>query len=162
MFLSYREFVESIRVPAGREATWRDFAAWSAGIRAATKNVVAHQAFEEIRGVLAAQAAGVLTRDAYAALGVRHSIFPAERRHALYDIFEKYQYWLAETQLFNLNLLAHKRLLLAAPRYDFVVINEVQDITMAELALILKTLKRPGQFLLCGDSNQIVHPNFFL
>ena len=26
VFLSYREFVESIRVPAGREATWRDFA----------------------------------------------------------------------------------------------------------------------------------------
>jgi hypothetical protein len=25
----------------------------------------------------------------------------------------------------------------------------------------LRTLKQPGQFLLCGDSNQIVHPNFF-
>jgi superfamily I DNA/RNA helicase len=37
----------------------------------------------------------------------------------------------------------------------------VQDITTVQLALVLKTLKRPGHFLLCGDSNQIVHPNFF-
>jgi hypothetical protein len=26
---------------------------------------------------------------------------------------------------------------------------------------VLKTLRHPGHFLLCGDSNQIVHPNFF-
>ena len=26
---------------------------------------------------------------------------------------------------------------------------------------MLACLKAPGQFLLCGDSNQIVHPNFF-
>ena len=44
---------------------------------------------------------------------------------------------------------------------DFVVIDEVQDITAVQLALVLKTLRQPGHFLLCGDSNQIVHPNFF-
>lgn len=161
VFLSYREFVESIRVPVGREAMWRDFARWFVRSKASAKDIDAHQAFEEIRGVLAAQASGVLTREAYAALGVRQSIFPAQRRDALYDIFEKYKNWLTESSLFDLNLLAHERLLLAAPRYDFVVIDEVQDITTAQLALVLKTLKRPGQFLLCGDSNQIVHPNFF-
>ena len=37
----------------------------------------------------------------------------------------------------------------------------MQDITAIQLALVLKTLKKPGNFLLCGDSNQIVHPNFF-
>jgi hypothetical protein len=42
-----------------------------------------------------------------------------------------------------------------------VVIDEVQDITTVQLALVLKTLRKPGHFLLCGDSNQIVHPNFF-
>src|SRR5690606_20783801 len=45
--------------------------------------------------------------------------------------------------------------------YDFVVVDEVQDLTTAQLALVLKTLKHPEQFMLCGDSNQIVHPNFF-
>ena len=100
-FLSYRELMESIRVPAGREATWRDFCGWFARVRQAYKGVDAHQAFEEIRGVLAAQAGGVLSREAYRALGVRQSIFPAPERDRLYDLFEKYRGWLAEAKLFD-------------------------------------------------------------
>ena len=49
----------------------------------------------------------------------------------------------------------------AQPTYDFVVIDEVQDLTRVQLALVLALPEAPGQFLLCGDSNQIVHPNFF-
>src|SRR4051812_14266181 len=83
VFLSYREFVESIRVPAGREASWRDFAGWYSRIRQNFKDVEAHQAFEEIRGVIAAGSGGVLSRDEYQALGVRQSIFPVDRRDQL-------------------------------------------------------------------------------
>ena len=161
VFLSYREFVESIRVPLGREALWRDFTGWFARMRQAFKGIDGHQAFEEIRGVIAADAGGVLSRDAYRALGVRQSIFYGDERELLYDLFEKYRAWLGESKLFDLNLVAHEWQKLAAPRYDFVVIDEVQDITSVQLALVLKTLKKPGHFLLCGDSNQIVHPNFF-
>jgi hypothetical protein len=161
VFLSYREFVESIRVPAGREAQWHDFAAWFARLRQTFKGIDAHQAFEEIRGVLAAGAQGVLSREAYQALGVRQSIFAADRRDPLYDLFDKYRAWLTEAKLYDLNLVSQEWLTLAAARYDFVVIDEVQDITAIQLALVLKTLRQPGNFLLCGDSNQIVHPNFF-
>lgn len=161
VFLSYREFVESIRVPAGREASWRDFAGWYSRIRQNFKDVEAHQAFEEIRGVIAAGSGGVMSRDEYQALGVRQSIFPVERRDQLYNLFEKYRAWLDEAKLYDLNLVAQDWQALAAPRYDFVVIDEVQDITTVQLALVLKTLKKPGHFMLCGDSNQIVHPNFF-
>ena len=41
------------------------------------------------------------------------------------------------------------------------MVDEVQDLTPAQLLLVLRTLKVPTGFLLCGDSNQIVHPNFF-
>lgn len=161
VFLSYREFVESIRVPPGREATWRDFAGWFARMRQTFREFDGHQAFEEIRGVLAAGAGGVLSRADYLALGVRQSIFPVDLRDKLYDLFEKYRGWLAEARLYDLNLVAQDWQVLAAPRYDFVVIDEVQDITTVQLALVLRTLRKPGHFLLCGDSNQIVHPNFF-
>ncbi|MBI3044715.1 MAG: hypothetical protein HYY78_18005 [Betaproteobacteria bacterium] len=161
VFLSYREFVESIRVPTGREASWRDFAGWFARMRQAFKEFDGHQVFEEIRGVIAAGAGGVLSRDDYRTLGVRQSIFPESERDQLYDLFGKYRDWLLETRLYDLNLVAREWQALAAPRYDFVVIDEVQDITTVQLALVLKTLKHPGRFLLCGDSNQIVHPNFF-
>ena len=161
VFLSYREFVESIRVPPGREAGWRDFAGWFSRMRQSFKEFDGHQVFEEIRGVIAAGAGGVLSREDYRMLGVRQSIFPAEQRDQLYELFEKYRTWLTEAKLYDLNLVAQAWQTLAAPRYDFVVIDEVQDITTVQLALVLKTLKKPGHFLLCGDSNQIVHPNFF-
>jgi hypothetical protein len=165
-FLSYREFVESIHVPSGREAVWRDFSGWFQRVRQSLRepefrDVDGHQVFEEIRGVLTAGERGTLTREDYLALGVRQSIFPAGQRNRLYDLFEKYLSWLNEAKLFDLNLIAQDWLAKAAPRYDFVVIDEVQDITTVQLALVLKTLRKPGQFLLCGDSNQIVHPNFF-
>lgn len=41
------------------------------------------------------------------------------------------------------------------------MIDEIRDITNIQLYLILKTLREAGDFLLCGDANQIVHPNFF-
>jgi hypothetical protein len=47
------------------------------------------------------------------------------------------------------------------PTYDFVAVDEVQDLTNAQLSLVLKSLKSPGQFVIAGDANQIVHPNFF-
>ncbi|GAA4027728.1 UvrD-helicase domain-containing protein [Actimicrobium antarcticum] len=161
VFLSYREFLETIRQPAGREALWRDFAGWFDGVRVGFKGIDAHQAFEEIRGVITAGSAGVCDRAAYLALGIRQSIFAAEQRPALYDLFDKYRAWLAAAGLFDVNLIAQQWQSLAAPRYDFVVIDEVQDLTAIQLALVLRTLRQPGQFLLCGDSNQIVHPNFF-
>ena len=162
-FLSYREFIESIRVPSGREAGWREFSSWFARMRQghAFKEIDGHQAFEEIRGVIVARAGGVLSREDYRALGVRQTIFPAQQRDQLYDLFEKYRAWLADAKLYDLNLLAQDWLALAAPRYDFVMVDEVQDLTTAQLALVLKTLKNPEGFMLCGDSNQIVHPNFF-
>jgi hypothetical protein len=58
-FLSYRECVESIRVPVGRESTWRDFSGWFSGMRQTFKDIDGHQAFEEIRGVIAAGKAAV-------------------------------------------------------------------------------------------------------
>ena len=161
VFLSYREFVESIKVPMGREATWRDFAGWFSRMRQLFREIDGHQAFEEIRGVIAAGAGGILNRQEYHALGVRQSIFPEDQRDKLYDLFEKYRLWLLDAKLYDLNLVAQEWQPLAAPRYDFVVVDEVQDLTTAQLSLILKTLRKPGHFLLCGDSNQIVHPNFF-
>ena len=70
-------------MPEGREAQWSDFSSWFARNRIAFRELDAHQAFEEIRGVIAADAQGVLTRDGYRGLGVRQSIFLDRQREAL-------------------------------------------------------------------------------
>ena len=160
-FLSYREFLETLKICAGTEVTWPMFYGWFQRIRQAFKALDAHQLYEEIRGVICAQPGGVLSRADYLALGVRQSIFTNAQRSEVFDVFERYLRQLEAEGWYELSLLAHERLALAAPRYDFVVIDEVQDLTIAQLAVILKTLKLGSQFLLCGDSNQIVHPNFF-
>lgn len=164
-FLSYREFVETLRVPGGCEVTFTAFAAWferhRQNARHALGDLDAHALFEEFRGVIAAGVQGPLDLPGYLALGSRQSLLDGPAREAAHGLFQRYRKWLVETNLYDLNLVAFEWRALAQPVYDFVVLDEVQDLTMVQLALVLACLKAPGQFLLCGDSNQIVHPNFF-
>jgi len=165
-FMSFREFVDSIAVPEGEEIRFAPFRAWferrRGGLKGDLRQADAHALFEEFRGVIGAPDNGALSAADYQALGVRQSLYSAgEARAAVHDLFEKYRGWLKEAGLFDLNLVSRDWRAKAEPRYDFVVIDEVQDFTNAELALILDTLKSKDHFLLCGDSHQIVHPNFF-
>ena len=131
-------------MPAGREALWRDFAGWFGGCARRSRDVDAHQAFEGDPRRDGGVGAGLLSREAYLALGVRQSIFAPERRDALYDLFDKYRAWLAESKLFDLNLVAQDWLARARPRYDFVVIDEMQDLTPVQLALVLQDAEEAG------------------
>lgn len=162
-FLSLAELVETIQVPAGREARWPDFAAWFERHRGAFKLREPHRIFEEVAGVLtgSAEKGPHLGEEEYLALGVRQSIFLGEERRTVYRVFERWLAHLREQGLFDANVAAWERRSLATERYDFLVIDEVQDITPVELRLALATLKDKQAFLLCGDSNQIVHPNLF-
>jgi hypothetical protein len=161
-FLSFQEFLESIQIPYGKPAGFREFAAWfNRQPRTGIKD--AHKLFEEFKGVITGPSvdAAYLSRDEYLNLGVKQSIFLAEERVTVYAIFTRYLAFLREQNLYDSNLLSHHYLSQIEPRYDFVVVDEVQDLTNIQLFLILKSLRDPTGFLLCGDSNQIVHPNFF-
>ncbi len=74
---------------------------------------------------------------------------------------ERYRAWLVSEDLYEPNLVAHAWLAKMEPVYDFVAVDEVQDLTNVQLSLVLRSLKVPGQFVIAGDANQIVHPNFF-
>jgi hypothetical protein len=160
-FLSYKKLLESIEIPKGRPVTLKDFRPFFERNRTAYRFTSAHQLFEELRGVITASAAGPLEEDEYIALGVRQSIYSPEQRRLVHQLFPKYRAWLAEAGLYDPNLLAHAYRAKAERRYDAVVVDEVQDLTIAELSLVLAVLREPKAFLLCGDANQIVHPNFF-
>ncbi|GBU08932.1 hypothetical protein AwWohl_00700 [Gammaproteobacteria bacterium] len=165
VFLSYREFIETLQIPKGRELGFGEFSGWFSRHKQSVKKLLseldAHALFEEFRGVISSSATGILSRKDYANLGVRQSLLASEQRMAVYDLFEKYRTWLAAENLFDITLVTHEWQDKAIPSYDFIVVDEVQDLTSVQLALVLKTLNKAGQFLLCGDSNQIVHPNFF-
>jgi UvrD/REP helicase N-terminal domain len=162
-FMSFAEYLASLRVPQGREMTFRDFNLWFARHRAASKLKDPHQVFEEFQGVITGSAtnAAHLSREDYLGLGIRQSIFSASEREQVYDLFLKYLDFMQESGYYDANILSHEYLSLAEPRYDFVVVDEVQDLTNIQLQLILKSLSEQRHFILCGDANQIVHPNFF-
>ncbi len=161
-FLSFQEFLESIRVPEGKPVTFQAFQQWFGRYRQGPLKD-AHKLFEEFRGVITGPATDKswLSREDYLNLGVKESIFLAEERDMTYDVFEKYLAFLQKEHLYDSNIVSHQYLQYLQPRYDFVVVDEVQDLTNIQLYLIIKSLREAQNFILCGDSNQIVHPNFF-
>ena len=162
-FLSFAEYLASLRVPPGQEMGLRDFAQWFARHRAASRLKDPHALFEEFLGVITGPATDrpYLSREEYLSLGIRQSIFAEDERPHVYDLFCKYLAFIQDNNYYDPNILSHHYLPLVEPRYDFVVVDEVQDLTTIQLQLILTSLRKPHQFLLCGDANQIVHPNFF-
>ena len=162
-FLSYREYIETLRMPEGKEVDFKTFEIWFSKNKQASRLQDAHRTFEEFRGVIT----GLdiknehLSRDAYLALGVKQSIFLAQERDLVYNLFVKYLAWLKENNYYDINMLSHRWLSNCTPAYDFIVVDEVQDFTNIQLQIILKSLKNPDNFMLCGDSNQVVYPNFF-
>lgn len=162
-FLSFQEFLESIQVPEGKPVTFQSFQQWFSRYRQGSQLKDAHKLFEEFRGVITGPATDKswLSREDYLSLGIKESIFLQEEREAVYSIFEKYLGFLQDNQLYDSNIISHQYLEKIQPRYDFVIVDEVQDLTNVQLYLIIKSLHHAHDFILCGDSNQIVHPNFF-
>jgi len=162
-FLSFREFLETMRIPDGKEIRYSILSNWLYRFPRGQRVADAHRLYEEFRGVITGSCIDIpyLSREEYLNLGVRQSIFLDDDRELVYTLFEKYLTFLKENGYYDPNIVAHDYLKDVSPIYDFVVVDEVQDITNIQLYLILKSLKNPENFILCGDSNQIVHPNFF-
>ncbi len=162
-FLSFQEFLESIHVPDGKAVTFKAFQQWFSRHRQGSQFKDAHKLFEEFRGVITGPATDKswLSKQDYLDLGVKESIFLQQERDAVYSIFEKYLSYLTDNGLYDSNIISHQYLQKISARYDFVIVDEVQDLTNIQLYLIIKSLHHAHDFILCGDSNQIVHPNFF-
>ncbi|TAE72176.1 MAG: hypothetical protein EAZ85_09985 [Bacteroidetes bacterium] len=162
-FMSFQEYLSSIEVPTGKEIDFRTFEQWIWRFKQSHKIKDAYKIYEEFKGVMTGSIVDkpYLSKEEYLNLGVKQSIFLQEERELVYDVFKKYIDFLQEGKYYDSNLVAFGHLSKIEKSYDFVVIDEVQDITNVQLFSIIKSLKIPTNFILCGDSNQIVHPNFF-
>lgn len=162
-FASFHDFLGMIRVPDGKPVHYNAFSAWYARYRQQYPFRNAHMLFEEFCGVITGSAVDqpCLSRDEYMALGVRRSIFDQSERSRVYDLFERYRDSLNENGFYDPNIMAWEYRSLCEPTYDCIAMDEIQDLTNAQIALVLSGLRTDSNFILCGDSNQIVHPNFF-
>jgi hypothetical protein len=162
-FLSFKEYLETLRVIPGTELDFKNFSAWLHPRKQSFGIKDSYMLFEEFKGVITGYdiTKPFLSREDYVNLGVKQSIFLREEREKVYETFVKYLEFLAEKGFYDLNIISYEWLRYNQVKYDFIVIDEVQDFTNIQLYLVLKSLKTSGNFILCGDSNQIVHPNFF-
>ena len=162
-FLSFRDYLALWEKPEGREVDFNLFDRWFSRYQQTVKINEPYRVFEEFKGVITGSPvhAAWLTYEEYMGLGVKQSIFSLPERERLYPIFNKYVEWLAEENLYDGNIICYEYLKKVKPCYDYVMIDEVQDMTNIQLKCALASLKRSSGFILTGDSNQIVHPNFF-
>lgn len=162
-FLSFKEYLQTLKVIPGKEIDFKDFNAWLQPRKHSFGITDGFKLFEEFKGVITGNdiTKQFLGKDDYLGLGVKQSIFLKNEREKVYEIFSKYIEFLRESDFHDLNIVSFQWLNYCHAKYDFVVIDEVQDFTNIQLYIVLKSLKTPGNFMLCGDSNQIVHPNFF-
>ena len=87
-FLSFRELIETMRMPIGREVSYRAFADWLFRIPRQQRVSDAHRLYEEFRGVLTGSVVDApwLSREEYLGLGVKQSIFLDEERELVYTL----------------------------------------------------------------------------
>ncbi|MCF6332591.1 MAG: hypothetical protein L3J11_04830 [Draconibacterium sp.] len=162
-FLSFKEYLETLKVIPGKEIDFKNFDNWLQPRKHSFGITDGHKLFEEFKGVITGLdiTKPFLSKNEYLGLGVKQSIFLKNERKKVYEIFTKYLDLLNENNFHDLNIVSFQWLKHSHVKYDFIVIDEVQDFTNIQLYLVLKSLIKPGNFMLCGDSNQIVHPNFF-
>ena len=162
-FLSFKEYLETLKVIQGKEIDYKNFNIWLQPRKHSFGITDVYKLFEEFKGVITGLdiKKPFLSKEEYLELGIKQSIFLKNEREKVYEIFTKYLEFLKENNFYDLNIVSFEWLSYSHPKYDFIVIDEVQDFTNIQLFLILKSLIKPGNFILCGDSNQIVHPNFF-
>ncbi len=162
-FLSFQQYLESWRIPEGKEINFRAFEQWFNKHAQQSKIHEPYRVYEEFKGVLTGSPlhTAFLSKDEYLSLGIKQSIFPANMREQVYNLFTKYLQWMKENNFYDSNMLSFEYLQLVKPRYDYIMVDEVQDITGIQLKCIMQSLNNNSHFILTGDSNQIVHPNFF-
>jgi hypothetical protein len=162
-FLSLKDYLALWQKPEGKEVEFKHFEPWFNRHAQALKINEPYRVFEEFKGVITGSPihAAWLSQQEYMELGVKQSIFSKPEKERLYPLFLKYLDWLKGENFYDSNILCYNYLEKIQPSYDYIMVDEVQDITNIQLKCILAALKQKSHFVLTGDSNQIVHPNFF-
>lgn len=105
----------------------------------------------------------LLDKNTYLNLPSKFSTF--SNRELAYNIALKYQSWLDENNLVDDNDLTVNTLKKLEnqniEKYDFLVVDEIQDLTEKQIYLLYKLVKNPKNVFFSGDYNQTVNATYF-
>ena len=98
--------------------------------------------------------------DEYTSLNKSYSLLSFEEKEFIYRIAEKYEEWKFENDLYDMNDLAVKSIN-SNIKYDFLVVDEIQDFTEVEIYFMASLIKNSVNILLAGDIHQMINFNSF-
>ena len=110
----------------------------------------------EIREVIRKASITELSLEEYKMLDEADSLVNLAAREDVYGCYEAYKQWLEKNKYFDDN----EFVLNATNKFDFVVVDEIQDYTELQIYLISR-LTNKRRIILVGDSKQIVNPTVF-
>lgn len=117
--------------------------------------------YHEVKHVMVNQQE-ILDIDAYLNMPKKYSMFGLEEKREIYKVVKAYQKWLRAKTYYDENDLARKILRSQEEgRYDWVVIDEVQDLTEVQIYVLSKLVRDGGHIVWTGDMNQTIYPTFF-
>ncbi len=101
----------------------------------------------------------------YLSIDDKTSVYTTEERKAIYSIAMKYQNWIKKEEFYDDNDIAAKLICFVQnnefERFDYIVVDEVQDFTELEIYLISILSKNLNQITFAGDIHQIINPTYY-
>lgn len=105
-----------------------------------------------------------LLRDEYFALKDRDTIFLKDERSKAFKIFENFDVYMGHSKtkgLYEEGELVRRALVNVSKKYEYIVIDEVQDLTEIQIYYLYQLLKKDHHVFVCGDFHQTINPTFF-
>lgn len=106
----------------------------------------------------------IMPEEQYLSMSDEISVLPIEQRSLVYKIALIYDEYLIEENLFDENDLVREMFACnpdTFPKYEFVVVDEVQDYTELQIYLTHKICSNDCCIVYAGDVHQIINPTVF-
>ena len=96
----------------------------------------------------------------YVELNKNYSLLNLEEKEFVYKVAEKYEEWKLLNGLYDMNDLAVRSIDLDL-KYDFLIVDEIQDFTEVEIFFMTSIIKKIKNVLFAGDIHQMINFNSF-
>ncbi|MGL4875575.1 MAG: UvrD-helicase domain-containing protein, partial [Clostridium sp.] len=106
----------------------------------------------------------MISEETYLKLTSKYTVYEKEERTEIYKIAKKYNDWLKKNNLFDENDIGRKALKNSRGslrKFDFLICDEIQDLTEIQIYALLKYTRNIENILFCGDYNQTINPTYF-
>lgn len=124
--------------------------------------------YSEINGIIKGMCSNGWKKDninisleEYLNLNDTYTILNNENRIKVFNIFEEYQEYLKINNSYDTNDICYKYMNNNNEKYDYIFIDEVQDLTETQIIFIKKLLKKETNLFLAGDIHQLITMNNF-